>query len=388
MPLAGARILQVIPELDAGGAERTTIEIAEALTRAGASALVASAGGRLEGELAAAGGELIRLPHIGSKAPPAIWANSLTLSRLIAERGVELVHARSRAPAWSALWAARRRSIPFVTTYHGVYASGSPAKRLWNSVMARGDVVIANSEFTAAHVRREHPDAAARIVTIPRGVDLARFSPEAVAPERAAALAAAWGLPAAGRPDVILLPARLTAWKGHREAVLAAARLATLSPRPWRMMFAGDAQGRDDYVGGLRGLIARHGLDGRIAIVGHCADMPAAFALADLVIAPSNQPEAFGRVAAEAGAMARAAVVSDLGAQREVVVDGETGLRTAPGDPEALALAMSRLLAHPEERRRMGAAARARVEAFYTARALQDATLSVYARLLGWSVAP
>ena len=139
MPLTGATILQVIPHLGAGGAERTTIEVAEALSAAGATPLVASVGGRLEGELTRAGGELIRIDSLATKNPLQVWLNAGALAKIARERGVKLIHARSRAPAWSAYWAAKRMKLPFVTTYHGVYNAKTGLKRWYNSVMARGD---------------------------------------------------------------------------------------------------------------------------------------------------------------------------------------------------------------------------------------------------------
>ena len=385
MPLRGATILQVIPHLAAGGAERTTIEVAEALVGAGAKALVVSAGGRLEKELARVGGELIRLETAPTKNPFEIRANANRIARLVTARKISLIHARSRAPAWSALWAARQTRIPFVTTYHGVYNAKGSLKRLYNSVMARGAKVIANSDYTARHIVQEHPWAADRIVTIHRGVDIAKFSPDAVTPARRDALAAAWKLAPDGDP-VILLPGRLTGWKGHREAIAAAATLKSSSGTNWRMIFVGDPQGRDGYVAELKQLIASNGLDGRVTMVGHCDDMPAAFALSDIVIAPSNEPEAFGRVAAEAGAMGLPAVGSSIGAQGEIIVDGATGLIVPPSDPTALSTAMAKLLAMgPEGRKIMGEAARTRVLERFTTSALQKATLSVYEGLLGQS---
>ncbi len=383
MPLSGATILQVIPHLAAGGAERTTIEIAEALTAAGAKAIVASTGGRLEKELERAGGMLVRIDSLASKNPLTIYGNATALSKIISKHNVGLVHARSRAPAWSALWAAQRMKKPFVTTYHGVYNARSAAKRLYNSVMARGDAVIANSDFTAAHIVREHPQAKDRIVTIHRGVDIAKFTPDAIADSRRSVLSSAWKLPT--EPVVvILLPARLTGWKGHREAIAAARLLLDRNNQPWRMIFAGDAQGRSAYVQELTQLITQHGLDDRISIVGHCDDMPAAFALADIVIAPSIEPEAFGRVAAEAGAMGVPVVGSSIGAQGEIIVDGETGFVVPPKDTEALAGAMANLLDRgPEGRHAMGEAAMLRVRQKFTTMALQQATLAVYERLMG-----
>jgi glycosyltransferase involved in cell wall biosynthesis len=382
--LSGATILQVIPQLSAGGAERTVIEVAEALAAAGANALVASAGGRLEGELTRVGGELIRIDSAGSKNPVRVYANAGAIARIVSERKIELIHARSRAPAWSAFWAARRMKKPFVTTYHGVYNAKTAAKRLYNSVMARGDVVIANSEYTARHVRQLYPDAAGKVVTIPRGVDLGRFSPDRIGASRTEPLALDWRLPASNGVPVILLPARMTGWKGHREAIGAAALLAQRKDLSWRMIFAGDSQGRRRYVEELAQLISSHDLDDRIAMVGHCSDMPAAFSLADIVIAPSNEPEAFGRVAAEAGAMGVPAIGSSIGAQSEIIVHGETGLIVPPSDPPALAAAITDLLERgPAGRKAMGEAAMARIRAKFTTATLQTATLAVYDRLIG-----
>ncbi len=387
MSLSGRTVLQVIPHLSAGGAERTTVEVAEALKAAGAKALVASVGGRLEDELTRAGAELIKIDNLATKNPLGIYGNATVLSKIIAANKVDLVHARSRAPAWSALWAARRMKKPFVTTYHGVYNARSSAKRLYNSVMARGDAIIANSDYTAAHVRQQYPDAASRVITIHRGVDIKRFTPEAILPARRAALAKEWRLPAdaAERNEaLILLPARMTGWKGHREAIAAAALLKSRPVPAWRMIFAGDPQGRENYMNELAQLIAQHGLDDRIAMVGHCDDMPAAFALADIVIAPSNEPEAFGRVAAEAGAMGVPVIGSNIGAQGEIIVDGQTGFVVPPLAPAALADAIGNLLERgPEGRRAMGDTAQARVREKFTTTALQQATLAVYDRLMG-----
>lgn len=387
MSLSGRTVLQVIPHLSAGGAERTTVEVAEALKAAGARAIVASVGGRLEGELTRAGAELIRIDNLATKNPLGVYGNATVLSKVIASNRVDLVHARSRAPAWSAFWAARRMKRPFVTTYHGVYNARSSLKRYYNSVMARGDIVIANSDYTANHVRQQHPEAASRIVTVHRGVDIKRFTPEAILPARRAALVKSWRLPAdiAERNEtLILLPARMTGWKGHREAIAAGALLKSRQTPPWRMIFAGDHQGRENYMNELAQLIAHHGLDDRIAMVGHCDDMPAAFALADIVIAPSNEPEAFGRVAAEAGAMGVPVIGSTIGAQGEIIVDGQTGFVTPPLNPPALADAIGNLLSlGPEGRRQMGEAAQTRIREKFTTAALQQATLAVYDRLMG-----
>ncbi|MEE2565161.1 glycosyltransferase family 4 protein [Hyphobacterium marinum] len=373
-------ILQVIPRLDTGGAERTTIEVAEALTRAGHTALVASEGGRQEGALDAAGARLFRMP-LDSKTPWGLEANTARLVRLIRTEGVDLVHARSRAPAWSALRAARRTGIPFVTTYHGAYNARSGLKRFYNSVMARGDRVIANSNYIAAHVMEEHGVGPDRIAVIPRGVDIDRFarSPETVA--RAATLKAALGVP----EDRIVgvLPARLTRWKGQTVAIEAMAALKTEGGSLPYLLFVGDDQGRADYRQELETLIARYGLDSDIGLAGHQDDMPAIYALADFALNPSTDPEAFGRTAAEASAAGLPVIAADHGGAREVVLSGKTGWRVPPGDVPALAGAISELMGlNFEAHRRMGRAGAAHVAANFTVTGLQDSTLRVYRELL------
>lgn len=375
-------VLQVIPQLDAGGAERTTIEVAEAIVTAGGTALVASEGGRLQDELAAVGGELIPLP-MATKNPITLWQNTMRLVRLIRDRDVEIVHARSRAPAWSAKWAADRTDAHFVTTYHGTYNARSGLKRRYNSVMARGERVIANSQFICDHIMAEHGLPREAITVIPRGVDLDRFDPNAVSDDRIRALADAWAVDPADRRPVALFPARLTGWKGQREALRALGRIKSDGGVVPRLLLAGDAQGRDAYLEELEGLIAEHDLTAEVSIVGHCADMPAALALSDLVLTPSVEPEAFGRTAAEAGAMGKPVIAADHGGAREVVDQGVTGWRVAPGDPDALAAAISTALALDEiARGRMAEAARNRVREQFSATSLQAATLRVYREVL------
>src|SRR3990170_2271284 len=220
--MAELTILQAVPRLDTGGSEQAAVEIAEALARAGAFALVATEGGRMATAITEAGGEIVPLP-MASKNPFTLLANARRLTRLIEERGVDLVHARSRAPAWSALLAARRTGRPFVTTYHGAYGSPGPFKTAYNSVMARGDRVIANSLYTADLIAARHHVARERIRVIYRGVDLAKFTSEAVGQDRLARLRAAWGV-RQGQP-VVLQAARLTSWKGQPLVIEAARRL-------------------------------------------------------------------------------------------------------------------------------------------------------------------
>jgi glycosyltransferase involved in cell wall biosynthesis len=350
-------LLQVLPALDAGGVEQTTLDMAEAVVKAGGRALVASAGGRLESALAARGGEHVALP-LTAKNPLTLWANAGRLAGLIRGERVSVVHVRSRAPAFSAIAAARRTGAPVVTTYHGIYSAGSPWKRWYNGVMTRGDLTIANSEFTRDHLIREHAVDPDRVATIPRGVDLARFDPALVSADRLATLRGAWGVEAGERRLVVLLAGRLTRWKGQGLMIDAVARLKADTGRDdVLLILAGDDQGRTGYADELRRRIDGQGLADSVRIVGHISDMPAAYLVADVAVAPSfPKPEAFGRTAVEPQAMGRPVLAADHGAVRETVVDGETGWRIQPGDVLAWSRALQTLLdAGPERRAAMGA---------------------------------
>jgi glycosyltransferase involved in cell wall biosynthesis len=376
------KVLQVTPELNAGGVEKTTLEIAQAISRAGGLALVASAGGRLEPYLEAAGGELIKLP-VHSKNPFTIAANVQRLEALIQARGVNIVHARSRAPGWSAYLAARAAKVGFVTTFHGIYKARSPLKRLYNSVMARGDLVIANSEYTRQHVLDDYDVAPERVITIPRGVDLNAFDPERVSDEAVRTMRAGWGVPAGDRRQVILAAARVTRWKGQAELIEAAKLLQQRRPDRFKVVLAGDPQGRATFVDELKRAIAAAGLAQVVSLVGHVYDMPTAFAACDVAVFPVIEPEAFGRGAIEAQAMGKPIVASRLGGFIETVVEGESGFLVDAGAPAPLADALERVLAmSAEQRAEMGARGRARVASLYSTAALQEATLAVYHRVL------
>lgn len=380
--LAGKTILQVIPDLSAGGAERTTVEMAEAITGAGGRAIVVSEGGRLESSLQRAGGELVHMP-VASKNPLTIRANGQKIAALIKNEGVDLVHARSRAPAWSAYRACQQTGTPFVTTYHGAYSGLTGMKRKYNSVMAKGDLVIANSDWTAAHVIGVHGVDPARIVTIPRGVDFAAFDPKAVSADRQRALQTKWHISDDDTRTVLLLPGRLTSWKGQKIAIEAMAGLSGLERQKLHLVLAGDAQGRTKYVSELEDAIVENGLGGSVSIVGHCSDMPAAYALADIILAPSTRPEAFGRVAAEASAMAKPVIVADHGGQREIIIEGQTGARAEPSSVPALTACIRTITSLPPvAQKAMGEAGQNHVRQRFSKKQLQLATLGVYARLL------
>ncbi len=378
--LRGRTVLQVLPALSEGGVERGTVEIVAALAEAGAVPIVASAGGRMVPQVARAGGRHVTLPLM-TKDPLNILLNARRLRRLIMTEGVELVHARSRAPAWSAMPAARGAGVPFVTTWHGVYRENFPGKRRYNAVMARGARVIAISDFVARRVAGDYGVGPDRLRTIHRGADTAYFDPASITGDRLHKLAHAWRLPD-GVP-VVLLPGRITRWKGQALLLKALARL----PDQLRPVAVFVGSGRPREVDALCALAGGLGLTESLRIAGHCDDMPAAYALADLVVAPSLEPEPFGRVVVEAQAMERLVIVSDHGGAAETVEHNVTGWRVPPGDVATLADAIAAGLALDAASRALfGAAARASVVDRFSAARMGAATLAVYAELLGRSL--
>ena len=372
-------VLQVIPALDAGGAERGCVDVALALARAGGTAIVASEGGRLAGELERGGARHVTLP-LASKNPRTMWANAARLADLIAETGADVIHARSRAPAWSALRAARRTGAHFVTTYHGVYNARGPLKRLYNSVMARGERVVAISDFVAAHVRAAYPYATDRIVTIPRGIDIDRFSPASVTEVRKVRLLEQWGLLDDPR-KILFLPGRLTRWKGQAVMIEAAALLRARRD-DFVCVIAGDAQGRDAYEGELGRMVREHALEHFVKLPGHLVDISAGYALCDIAVSASIEPEAFGRVPVEAQAMERPVIATAHGGAAETVIDGVTGFLVPPGDAKALAAGLDACLdLGPRYRAEMGAKGRAHVQDTYTVERMCASYIEVYRSL-------
>jgi glycosyltransferase involved in cell wall biosynthesis len=369
----GPTVLQVLPELNTGGVERGTVDMVGAITIAGGRAIVASSGGRLEREVNRLGGRHITLP-LKSKSPLTILANIRRLEEVIRENEVDIIHARSRAPAWAALFAARRTEIPFITTFHGVYNGTSYPKRLYNSVMARGDRVIAISHFVARHIRTIYGTNWGRIRVIHRGIDTQVFRPDAVSQERVIHLATKWRLPE--DKYTILMPARLTRWKGALTLIRAA---ALLQRDDIRIILVGDSQGRTGFVRELESTIAALDVAGIVQIAGHCDDMAAAYKLSDVVVHASVEPEAFGRVIVEAQALGRPVIATRLGAPPESVIHGENGWLVPPDDPQALADALTLALSlTPAEREVWAARATLHAHTRFSREQMAARTLALY----------
>ncbi len=379
MGASAPTVLQVLPRLEGGGVERGTVEVAGGLVAAGWGSVVAAAPGRLVEAVQAGGGRFVDLP-LATKNPIAIVRNARRLEALIRERGIDLVHARSRGPAWSAYWAAKRAGVPFVTTFHSIYSGYDNAvKRRYNLVMARGERVIAISDYVAEHVQRHYGVEPRRLRTIYRPVDLDAFDPAKVTPERVAASRSACGLEE-GRPT-ILLPGRVTRRKGHLELLRAVKRLGRADVA---VLFVGASEGDGSYRRQVELFARTAGLEGQIVFAGHADDMPAAYLLADVVAVPSVEtPEAFGRVSIEAQAMGIPVVVHAIGGLPETLMPAATGWLVPPGETEELADALALALAMPADvRARTAERARAFVAEHFTLERMLAQTLDVYRELV------
>lgn len=360
-----------------GGVERGTVEMAAALVKAGARAYVVSSGGPMVHELERAKAVHIILP-VDSKNPWTIWRNAARLARVIIDNGISLVHARSRAPAWSCLIASRRTGVPLVTTFHAAYKVQGRLKRAYNAVMAKGVRVIAISHFISHYIQENYAINPDIIQVVPRGVDLSRFSPEAVSAERMVGLSRKWALP--DDRQIILMPARLTRIKGH-EVLLRA--LVQLSRRDFFCVMLGGDDTRSAYRKELLALINSLGLSSHVSLVDHCNDMTTAYQLSSVVVVPSLVPEGFGRVPVEAQAMGRPVIASGIGGCAETIIDGKTGWLVPPDDADALARALEEALAlDANAREALGTAAMMHVRENYALERMVDGTLAVYDEVL------
>lgn len=370
-------ILQIIPELGPGGAEQGCIDVAAELVKSGARALVASHGGSRLHELKRVKAEHVDLP-LHSKNPITIWKNISRLKDLIAREKIDLVHVRSRAPAWSAYYACKATNTPFVTTFHAPYNIGNKLKKHYNSIMARGDRIIAISEFVKDYIQYNFDVDPAIVRLNHRGIHMNKFEPSSVTPERIIKLTKAWRLPEDAK--VIMLPGRLTRWKGHHVLIEAFAQLAE---KDVFCVLVGSDQGRIKYRQELEAYITEKNLGERVRLVDHCDDMPAAYMLATVVVSASIEPEGFGRIPIESQAMGRPVIGTNHGGARETILKGETGWLVPPKDGASLTMALKEALSLTAEQRDLLAVkARKHIEKHFTVSLMCDRTLNVYAELL------
>ena len=323
-------ILQVLPTLRSGGVERGTIEMAQAIKKAGGKAIVASEGGAMVSQLSRSDILHVHLP-LASKNPFTIWRNSKRLARLIKKYEIDVIHARSRAPAWSAWLATQGTACKFMTTFHGTYGLKGRFKPWYNSIMTRGERVIAISHFIAEHIMAHYILDAARIRIIHRGVDLKMFNPFTHSPHRMIEITKEWRLPE--DLPLILFPGRITRWKGQDVFLRA---LAALPHRNFFAVILGDDKGHVTFREELEQMIVTLGLEGHVRLARHTHYISEAYMLARVVVATSVEPEAFGRVVLEAQAMGKPVIATNQGGPQETVVHDVTGWLIEPGNDEVL----------------------------------------------------
>jgi glycosyltransferase involved in cell wall biosynthesis len=332
-------VLHVLPALNSGGVEQTVLDLSLGMRNEDWPVFVASSGGFLQPFLEKAGCVHETLP-LSSKNPATLWRNALALENLIKKHKIHILHVHSRAPAWSCFWASKRCNIPMISTFHGVYNSHNSFKKYYNSVMVRGKLVIAISQFIAAHICKEYGRLAS-VITIPEGIDTAKFTPQAVNMALVQQFRQEWQ---AVDKQVILLPGRLTRWKGQWVLLEA---LRKLDYSQIQVVLLGDDQGRQAYVHELRQLA--QGLPVHFAPPTH--HMAEAYTAADYVVNCSTDPEAFGRVTAEAMATERVYIGTNHGATPEMCIHGETGFLAYPSDSAHLAKTLTTVLALTENQK-------------------------------------
>ncbi len=371
-------VLQVLPELNQGGVELGTIEIASELQKRGIENYVASEGGRMEPAL-----ERLKVKHftlpLKTKNIFKMYLNSLRLAKIIKKHGITVVHARSRAPAWSAYWAAKRCGVHFITTFHGTYGLGPKGiKKIYNKVMTFGERVIAISEHIKEHIIKNYGTPEDKIRLVHRCVNMENFDIGNISAERMIKFMEEHEIPE-DKP-IITLIGRLTNWKGQKLLLNA---LNLIKDEDFCALLIGDDQGRTKYSDELKAMIKKFGLEGRIYFIRHVSDIPAAMMVSDVVLSTSIEPEAFGRIAIEGQAMGRIVVASNIGGSKETVVDGVTGRLFESNNAEDLADKLRWALhLDNDEREKIGAAAVKNVKEHFTKQIMCDKTISVYEEIL------
>ena len=371
-------VLQVLPELQHGGVEWGTIQVAEALQQNGYTNFVASAGGRLEYELDKMKVKHFKLP-LKTKNPIKLYLNSLKLEKIIKENGINIVHARSRAPAWSAYWAAKRAGVKYMTTFHGTYGLGPKGiKKVYNKVMTFGQLVIAISTHIKNHMLQHYNVDESKMRLIHRCVDVEKFAPKSVSQERIIRTIKENNLPE-DRP-IISLVGRITRWKGQHILVEA---MSMLKNKDAYALIVGSDQGRVKYTEELKATAKKLGVENRIKFIGESFDIPALLMVSDVVLSTAIEPEAFGRAAIEGQAMGKIVLASNIGGSLENLVDGVSGRLFKSNDAKSLAEAMDWALSLPEEeKKKFSEAAIKNVHDNFTKQIMCDKTIAVYNELL------
>ena len=330
-------VLQVIPKLGYGGAETGCYDIAHYLPENNCKSFIVTSGGELTKFIDKKKVKLIRLP-VQSKNPILIFFNSIILIGIILFFNITIVHARSRAPAWSCLLATKLTRRKFVTTFHGTYNFSGKLKKLYNSVMVRSDLIIAGSNFIFSHIKENYSELLTlkkKFLVIFRGINVDYFDPSSKLEEDEKKLLTKWEINK--EKKIILVPGRLTSWKGQ-EMLIEAINLtkAELGYEAFHLVILGSHQGRDLYKKKLIRITEQYRLTNQIKFIDQCKDMALAYKVSDIVISPSIEPEAFGRVAVEAQSMEKLIIASNIGGSNETIINEKTGFLFEAGDINSL----------------------------------------------------
>ena len=331
------KVLQVIPKLGYGGAETGCYDLAHYLTEYGCVSYIVTSGGELLKFIDKKKVKLIKLP-VHSKNPILIFLNTIALIFIILLKDISIVHARSRAPAWSCLIATKITRRKFITTFHGTYNFKNSIKKLYNSVMVRSNLVIAGSNFIFSHINNNYSkyfDSKKRFLVIFRGINVDYFDPSKTSCTAESQLLSDWKLDR--NRKIILMPGRLTAWKGQ-ETFIEALNLVNkeLGHQSFYAVILGNDQGRDVYKKKIKRLAEQYRLNNQLKFINHCKDMPLAYKISDLVVSASIEPEAFGRVSVEAQSMEKPIIASGIGGSNETILNNKTGFLFEAGNAESL----------------------------------------------------
>jgi len=378
------KVLQVIPKLGYGGAETGCYDLAHYLPENNCSSYIVTSGGELLKFIDRKKVKVIKLP-VHSKNPLLMLFNSIALIFIILLNNISIVHARSRAPAWSCLLATKITRRKFVTTFHGTYNFKGVIKKLYNSVMVRSDLIIAGSNFIFSHINKNYPkylNLKKKFLVIFRGINVDYFDSSTTLDTEENRLTSDWEVDK--NKKMILMPGRLTAWKGQ-ETFIEALNLVNkeLGFESFNAVILGSDQGRDIYTKKIKRLAEQYRLTSQLKFIEHCKNMPLAYKISNIVVSASVEPEAFGRVAVEAQSMEKPIIASDIGGSNETIIDNVTGFLFQSGNAEALSKKIVEVLQLDESRlKSIGIEGRKNIIKKFNVEKMCFSTYSEYKKLL------
>jgi len=378
------KILQVIPKLGYGGAETGCYDLAHFLYEKDCKSFIITSGGHLLKSVKKNKVKIFKLP-VHSKNIILMLINTLIISLITIIYNIDIIHARSRAPAWSCLWACFLTRRKFVTTFHGTYNFSNVIKKFYNSVMVKSKLVIAGSNFIFNHINENYEkflNSKNKLMVIFRGINLEYFNEKNIAEHKKKKLISDWNLDT--EKKTILLPGRLTSWKGQDILIEALNILIEdYNKTNFQAVILGPDQGRRVYSKKLFSLVERYQLNQKVRFISHVKDMPVAYSIADIVVSSSIEPEAFGRVAVEAQAMKKPIVASDIGGSKETVLNGKSGILYKSGDARELAKVLNKLIELDKEALySMGNEGRKNVTRKFDVEKMCQTTFTEYKKLL------